>query len=109
MAIHGAKENPCYSVPYKGGQLVSGHVIFDERDLEKIGIVCECGTESVFDLTKDQAANQVRECPGCGNREFLAQFVTEARQNYNWITYYKRVRDLNKRVTIRLYLKNPSV
>ncbi len=81
-------------------------LIFDERDLEKIGIVCpHCGTESVFDLGKDQTANQSRDCPGCGNPEFLASFTTEACQHYNWITYYKKARDLNKNVGIRLYLK----
>ncbi|MFY9703329.1 MAG: hypothetical protein WAK02_14335, partial [Terriglobales bacterium] len=66
------------------------HLIFDEQDLEKVGIVCpHCGTESVFDLSKDQTANQTRECPGCGNAEFLSGFTTEAKQNYNWVTYYK--------------------
>jgi transcription elongation factor Elf1 len=81
-------------------------VVFSEQDLERIGVVCpHCGTESIFNLTKDQAANTDRSCPGCGNADYLARFVMEAKQEYNWITYYKRVRDLAKNVQIRFYFK----
>jgi hypothetical protein len=33
-------------------------VIFEEKELVKIGIVCpDCATESIFDLSKDHTAN----------------------------------------------------
>ena len=83
------------------------YYIFDENELERVGVVCpHCGTESIFDLTKDQTANQGRDCPGCGNRDFLESFVTEAKQVYNWITYYKRGRDIKKKIEIRFYFKH---
>jgi hypothetical protein len=66
-------------------------VIFEEKELAKIGIVCPvCATESIFDLSKDHTANTGRACPGCGKENFLPSFTTEARQTYNWVTYYKR-------------------
>ena len=81
-------------------------IVFDEPDLERIGIICpNCGTESIFDLTKDQTANVDRCCPGCGTTDYLASFIVEAKQTYNWITYYKRMRDIKKTVRLRFYFK----
>jgi hypothetical protein len=86
------------------------HYIFDEADFAKVGIVCpQCGTEAVFDLSKDQAANTSRSCPGCGYADFLELFVNEARRNYNWITWYKRLLELPKKSSVRLYFKKPTV
>ena len=85
------------------------YYIFDEPELERIGFVClGCNTESVFDLSKDQTANVARECPGCGNIKFVESFITEMKQQYNWITWYKKVRDLKKNVGIRLYFKKQN-
>lgn len=84
--------------------MLDHYTIFGESELARIGIVCPaCGTETVFDLSKDQTANQDRDCPGCGSSDFLKSFTTEARQNYNWITYYKKGRDMAKSVEVRLY------
>ncbi len=81
-------------------------IVFEEKDLERIGVVCPiCQTESIFDLSKDQTANADKSCPGCGQTEFLSAFRVEAAQRYNWITYYKRVRDLQKNVKLRFYTK----
>lgn len=81
--------------------------IFEEQELERIGVVCPgCATESVFDLSRDQTANETRECPGCGSLEFLKSFQTEVRQNYNWVTYYKRGREMKKDVRVRFYFAN---
>jgi hypothetical protein len=79
-------------------------IAFEESELARIGIVCpNCGTESIFDLGKDQAATTARDCPGCGKHDFLESFTTEARQNYNWITYYKRGKEIKKQVRVRFY------
>lgn len=67
-----------------------------------------CNTESIFDLSKDQTANQTRYCPGCGSDKFLPSFTTTARQDYNWITYYKRGRDMQKAAGVRFYFKRPA-
>lgn len=83
-------------------------LVFEESDLERVGIVCpNCRTESIFDLLKDQTANVDRSCPGCGMAEYLKSFAMEAKQTYNWITYYKRIRDIKKNVQIRFYFKRP--
>ena len=85
---------------------VQDYFIFDEPELERVGVVCpHCSTESVFDLAKEQVSHTGRECPGCGNSDFLGSFITEAKQSYNWVTYYKRVHDIKKKVGIRLYFK----
>lgn len=85
------------------------YFIFNETELERVGVLCpKCETEAVFDLRKDQTANETRECPGCGSTDFLVGFTTDARQNYNWITYYKRVRELKKAVGIRLYFRKTN-
>ena len=82
------------------------YFIFDEGELEKIGLVCpHCNTESLFDLSKDQTANAARSCPGCGSNDFLESFATEVKHNYNWITWYKKVRSVKKKVGVRLYFK----
>lgn len=86
---------------------MENYFIFDEQELIRIGAVCpDCGTEVVFDLTKDQTAYRPRICPGC-EVELIAQFQTEARQNYNLITYYKRGRDMAKRPRLLFYFKKP--
>jgi transcription elongation factor Elf1 len=73
--------------------------VYEEKELVRVGVVCpHCNTESVFDLSKDQTANVGRECPGCGDSEFLRSFQTEAKQSYNWVTYYKRVKEISKKV-----------
>src|SRR6266852_4685081 len=95
-----------YVPPLDGGCFVLDQAIFNEKELERIGIVCpNCGTESIFDLDKDQTANQDKACPGCGGSEFLKSFTTEVKQNYNFVTYYKRVRDMAKNVEVHLYFK----
>jgi len=82
--------------------------VFAEQELERIGVVCpNCGTESIFDLSKDQSANVDRNCPGCGTEDYLKSFVMEAKQVYNWITYYKRIREIKKNVRIHFYFKRP--
>jgi hypothetical protein len=79
-------------------------IAFEESELARIGIICpDCATESIFDLAKDQTANTPRTCPGCGQANFLESFFTENRQNYNWVTYYKRGREIKKRVRVRFY------
>ena len=89
-------------------QAMQDYYIFDETELERIGIVCpDCNTESIFDLSKDQTANQSRSCPGCGSEKFLPSFTTEAKQNYNWVTYYKRGREIKKGAGLRFYFKRP--
>ncbi len=77
---------------------------FEERQLSRIGVVCPiCSTESIFDLNRDQSALANRSCPGCGGQDFLPHLVSNQRQEYNWITYYKRMRDTEKKATVRLY------
>jgi hypothetical protein len=77
--------------------------------LQRIGIACpDCETESIFDLSKDQTANVGRICPRCGNSKFLESFVTEQKQKYNWVTYYKRGKEITKNVTVRLYFDQAS-
>lgn len=84
---------------------VQDYAIFEESELERIGVVCPvCGTEAIFDLGKDQTANQTKPCPGCGG-DLVTSFTTEARQSYNWVTYYKRGRDVKKAVTLRFYFR----
>ena len=86
---------------------MENYLIFDEQELVRIGAVCpDCGTEAIFDLTKDQAAHRPRVCPGC-DAELVEQFQTEAKQTYNWITYYKRGRDTKKRPRLLFYFKRP--
>jgi hypothetical protein len=58
-------------------------------------------TESIFNLSNDQIADETKECPGCGSSEFLKSFQPEVRQNYNWVTYYKRGREMKKDVRVR--------
>ena len=88
--------------------LMEDYFIFDEKELVRIGVVCPgCGTETIFDLTRDQTAtNQTKVCSGC-NADLLTSFRTEAPSFYNWITYYKRARDVAKDVALRLYFKKP--
>jgi hypothetical protein len=89
--------------------LMQNYFIFDEPDLEKIGLICpNCNTESVFDLSKDQTANVPRDCPGCGNAKFVESFMTEVKASYNWITWYKKVREIKKSVGIRFYFKREN-
>ncbi len=90
----------------EGRKAVEHLTVFDEQDLERVGVVCpNCGTESIFDILKDQTATVDRSCPGCGTDEYLKSFNVEAKQTYNWITYYKRMRDIKKAVRVRLYFK----
>lgn len=86
---------------------MENYFIFDESELVRIGVVCpDCNTESVFDLGKDQTANKAHDCPGC-DAEILPAFRTEARQDYNWITYYQRGRGSEKKAKLLFYFKKP--
>lgn len=97
-----------YSSSQEGTRSMQDYFIFDETELVRIGIVCpHCNTESIFDLAKDHTANVSRDCPGCGNPKFVESFTTESRQNYSWITWYKKVRELKKNVAVRFYFKKP--
>lgn len=88
---------------------MENYFIFDERELERVGLVCPaCNTEAVFDLGKDHTAIVARECPGCGSHTFVEAFTTEAKQNYNWVTWYKKAREVKKNVGIRLYFRKPE-
>jgi hypothetical protein len=82
------------------------YFIFDEKELVRIGLVClDCNTESVFDLTRDQSAITNRGCPGCG-KELVKCWATPQRQEYNWITWYRKVQmDTSKGVLVRFYFK----
>lgn len=86
------------------------YFIFGEKELARMGVVCSaCGTEVIFDLTKDQTANQSRQCPGC-DAVLLASYRTEARQDYNWITYYKKARDTQKKeAVLRFYFDKQGI
>jgi hypothetical protein len=55
------------------------------RELKRIGILCKCGTETIFDISKDHRAADV-QCP-CGARILRAQ--TQENIDFNWITLYR--------------------
>lgn len=84
------------------------YLAFDEADLAKIGVVCPaCKTESVFSLDYEKISARAHSCPCC-DTEILAAYRTEAKQDYNWITYYKRVRELDKNVKLRFYFRKQA-
>lgn len=84
------------------------YYIFDEFELLKIGVTCrECGTEVLFDMTKEQKALDA-DCPGC-HKELLFKFSRRAASEYTAISEYKALRDMPKSNAMRLYFKkNPS-
>lgn len=87
---------------------MENYFIFDEKELARIGIVCpDCNTESVFDLSRDQAADRSRKCPGCGG-EILPVFQSPNEYSYNAVTQYVRsLRSWEKKPKLLLYFKKP--
>jgi hypothetical protein len=102
-------QNRYIKLPETRENILIEQTIFEAADLKRIGLVCDqCGTESIFDLAKPPSANTSRDCPGCGEADFLEAFFTEAKQHYNWVSYYQRGLHMTKNVKLRFYFESKT-
>ena len=85
--------------------------IFDEKALARIGVVCpRCKTEAVFDLSREQNAQEPRKCSGCG-KDLLDVFA-RGTTSYTLVTWYKTMRDMEKKINgeaveVKFYFRKP--
>jgi hypothetical protein len=55
------------------------------RELNRVGVTCKCGIETIFDVRKELGAANVR-CP-CGEQVLRVQ--AQENLDFNWVTLYK--------------------
>jgi hypothetical protein len=90
-----------------GGYAMDSPLVFEEKELARIGVVCEkCNAEAIFDLSQAQSPAASPSCPNCSDGKFLESFKPASGRSYNPVTFYQSAAIISKQSSIRFYFKH---